>query len=1530
MRVSLIKNNQIRSQILPNKVFGNYWITDYDSNGIEYNLISIEAAESRWLLISNSDAFCVNNEMIIEKAELKNFAFYPIKNKLDSSTSYIYASPTNESYIAYNITEKLNTGITIGKSETATIKYNYLDDVSAQILKQEEKIYIMDNNSKMGVYVNNFKIDKKYEIKIGDIIFITGVKFIVSMYEGNILLYVNNPNNLISVNGLMLASIDYKDTEIFDEEELEMNLYTDESYFHKTPRFVSLIQTKDLKIDSPPGKENQENNSLLMTIGPMLTMSMTSMVTGYTAVNNVLNEKATWATAAPSLVISGAMFASIFLWPLVSKKMEKKRKKENEKKRQEKYGEYIDKKRKVIAEELKNQQTILLNNYPNIAECEKIILNKYTSLWQRRVEDSDFLNVNLGFGNYPMKINIVYPEDHFSMEEDNLKEELKKIGSEPNILNSVPVVYSFLDNYISAIIGKNKTVSEYTKRLLLQLFTFQSYDDLKIIILTDKKNEHNWTFLKDLPHLFNEDKSFRYFATSSNEYKEVCYNLDRIFSQRKESKINDPRLFKQNYLVITDCFKNVRNYDVINNILEEKINYGFSFLILDEKVTNLPDQCQTFMEIDEKSGRLFTNISNNEVQEFNVDLITTIDFDKCIQKLANIPIESNKKDEGQLPNKLSFLEMYDVGKVEQLNSLNRWQKNNPMLTLQAAVGYGKSGEKINIDLHEKYHGPHGLIAGMTGSGKSEFIITYILSMAVNYHPDEVQFILIDYKGGGLAGAFENPNTGIKLPHLVGTITNLDANEIKRSLASIESELKRRQREFNKAREISGESTIDIYKYQKMYREGIVKTPVSHLFIISDEFAELKNQQPEFMEQLISTARIGRSLGVHLILATQKPSGVVDPQIWSNTRFRVCLRVQEKSDSMEVIKQPDAAFLKQTGRFYFQVGYNEVFALGQAAWAGAQYFPSEKVKRTIDTTINYIDNIAYIEKTIDTREKQEFVKSSGEELVNIVTYLSNLAKVENIKPKPLWLEKISSFITVDGLMEKYSVNKNEYELNPVIGEYDIPSEQSQNILTIPFENGNVLVYGAAGAGKENFITSLIYSTMVSNTPNSINYYLIDFGSGALKTFDKCNLVGDVLTVDQPDKISNLFKKLSTTIEERKKEFAKFNGEYKTFIKNSEKKLPAIVVIINNYEAYQETYANFDDQLVILTRDCIKYGIYFLITVNTSNGVRFKLKQNFSQLFSLQQNSEEDYVAVLGSVNKIYPSKIFGRGIIKRENVYEFQTALITEKDEIQEFLNTRIEEFNNKNNEYAPKVPVLPEVITREEIISNLKDEPIIGIGKEDLEMITYNFNKSDATVISTLDLDITSDFISSLINESLELNKTSLLVINAEELKLDQETITKYQYVNLKFNEIFMSLHKFTEDQNKIFKENNYDKTIFKNKKPIQCIIIGLESFKNKLSDENKLKFSELFTNSKDMEIINFIFVDTIDKFKKLELESWFKNITNLNEGIWIGSGLNDQFTIKLSNKPKEIRDEIPYGFGFVIKKGKGLYVKFLQNYKIK
>lgn len=279
-----------------------------------------------------------------------------------------------------------------------------------------------------------------------------------------------------------------------------------------------------------------------------------------------------------------------------------------------------------------------------------------------------------------------------------------------------------------------------------------------------------------------------------------------------------------------------------------------------------------------------------------------------------------------IPDMASFLEMFGVEQTEELAIEKRWQKTNSAESLAVPVGFKAKDELLELNIHEKAHGPHGLLAGTTGSGKSEFLQTYILSLAVHYHPHEVAFLLIDYKGGGMAQPFKT------IPHLLGTITNINdsKNFSMRALASIKSELRKRQRLFDQ------NLVNHIDDYMELYKNKQVMEPMPHLFIISDEFAELKNEEPEFIKELVSAARIGRSLGVHLILATQKPGGIIDNQIWSNARFRVALKVQDAQDSKEILKNPDAANLTVTGRAYLQVGNNEQYELFQSAWSGAPY------------------------------------------------------------------------------------------------------------------------------------------------------------------------------------------------------------------------------------------------------------------------------------------------------------------------------------------------------------------------------------------------------------------------------------------------------------------------------------------------------------------------------------------------------------------------------------------------------------------
>ncbi len=1057
--------------------------------------------------------------------------------------------------------------------------------------------------------------------------------------------------------------------------------------------------------------------------------------------------------------------------------------------------------------------------------------------------------------------------------------------------------------------------------------TNYSYDEVKIVTFTSIENEALWDYVKTLPHSWSNDHTFRFFGANNDEHREMIYHLGKIFQERMEGQKEKQRSVPH-YVIVTDAIKSIDNYDFIKNILAHGENVGFSMIMLVDRVSACPNECKNFIHVNKEECAIFNSVLNTEAQTFKMDRSSIEELYNCSKELANIKVEIKTESESVLPDVYHFLEMYQVGKVEQLNSLERWKKSNPMLSLQTPVGIGKGGEIISLDLHEKYHGPHGLIAGTTGSGKSEFIISYVLSLAVNYSPYEVQIILIDYKGGGLALAFQNDK--YTLPHLAGIMTNLDGSELTRSLASIESEIKRRQREFNEARLMTNESTIDIYKYQKLWREGRLKDkkPIAHLFIISDEFAELKEQQPEFMDKLISVARVGRSLGVHLILATQKPGGVVDQQIWSNTRFRVCLKVQDTGDSQEVLKKADAAYLKKTGRFFLQVGYDEVYTLGQAAWAGARYVPRNMFKRDVDTSVNMVNNIGIVTMSKDNEIQEQVVKSEGEEITSVVKYLSDLARSENIEIPKLWLEKIPAKIYVDSLKSKYNYTKQNFILNPIIGEYDDPDNQNQYVLTVPFTDlGNVIVYGITGSGKEEFLASLLYSCMTSYTVSELHSYILDFGSEALRSFSTSPHVGDIAYLNDVDKVTNLFKMLQEELRSRKTLFANYGGSYMNYLRSSGKTVPNIVIFLNNYEAFLETYEDLNEELGIITREATRYGIYFVITANNESSIRMRIKQNFNLIYALQQNNDADYMSIFGNIRGKVPAKIKGRGLFKKDKIYEFQTASIKEEEENKYILDV-CQTLSMNTKLRAKRIPVLPEIVdylsVREQVTANL--DVVVGINKENLSVEKYNFSKNPIHLICSYDIENIDAYLHAFVNQVTYQNYASMLFFNTTEHEIRNVNLNG-KYVTKNIEETFIQILDYIEKVYANYENAGFDEKVLQSQKRMICVIYGLYNFINKLSDDVKKRMSDVIKKDVQIGIVSFVLLDNPDVIRQFAYEEWFKSGVDTSKGIWIGSGVADQSLFKISKITRDDREDIPNNFGYVINNAKLAKVKLLTSF---
>lgn len=1537
MRLYIQEKNNLVKFNLPAKVDGSMLFSYKSSEtGLE-NSINIDAEDGSWILKNNGNVNIITNNNIDSEIKLNDYMCVPVSvvGKVGYLCLFCLPSIENSEYI-YTIGNLDK--ITIGKSTSNNISYtqNMMFDNHALISKVNGLWYITPavNDSNLFIYVNNKRILGSAELNVGDVIFMNGLR-IVWMQK---FIKIPMANSLYQVNGLQIYENQTvnNNTEYTPVSEIDSNklLYTDNDYFSHVPRIRSVVEEEIVKVDAPPAKQDKDNEMpFLLSIGSSFTMLGMSSINMYNIVSDVASGREDISAQIPGILMCVTMIFGSICIPIITKLYSKKSAKKREKKRQIKYGDYLKKKEEKFDAIKKKQEQIIIENSVDLESCLKILDTKNRLFWSREVKDDDFIEVRLGIGNRPSLIKLEAPEEKFSLDDDNLYQAVCELGTRYNMLNDVPITVSFKDQIVTALILQNKLKNEFIDGVMLQLMIQYSPLDLKLVIITDEVNAYRWDYTKYLPHCWSDDKSTRFFASKQEDFKLLNTYLDSEFSSRvdkksekekaskavNKEKYEEYELYDSYYLIITDNYKAIRNLKFINNMLETQFNYGFSLVVIENDMKNLPKECQKFIVIDDvESGMFSGTIKEEDTIRFKAEYANGLNMRNISRLIGNVPVKG-KDAESQLPTTLSFLEMFNVGKIEQLNVRNRWINSDPIQTLQTPVGVHTNGELFTLDLHEKYDGPHGLIAGSTGSGKSEFIITWILSMALNYDPKEVQFVLIDYKGGGLAGAFENREQGIQIPHLAGTITNLDTAEMNRTLVSIESELKRRQQKFNEVREKTGESTMDIYKYQRLYREGIIDEAISHLFIVSDEFAELKSQQPDFMAQLVSTARIGRSLGVHLILATQKPSGVVNDQIWSNSKFKVCLKVQSRADSMEMLKRPEAASIKETGRFYLQVGYDEYFDIGQSAWTGEKYVPVERIIRKIDDSIIFVDNLGNVVKKVNDIQKVETIstKDVGDQLTNIVKYLQKIATDEGYITSKLWLPSLNKVIFLNKLIEKYNFSPENNKLMPIIGEYDAPALQKQGILTFNLLNdGNILIYGLPGTGKENIITTIIYSLALYHTPEEINFYIGDFGAETLKIMNKIPHVGDVFVTEEFNKLENLVKMLNSELERRKKDYSDFGGNYQEYIKLSGKKEPVIVTALNNYENFVETYPKFGEVFTSLFRDGGKYGIFFIVTTTVSTVIRSRIAQNFMNKICLKMASDYDYRDILGSPKGLIPTDNYGRGIVSvgGEFAYQFQTADICVRENKTQFIREEGERLSNMYpNSRVKKIPVLPDIAYVEDVLFELKDLRCVPIGVErnSLEVYVYDFLEHKINIIAAKSMKNHIYFVYALINMMSRVQNVKIHVIDA--MSIYRGNYENIDLISDNFEEAFVKVYKNVQNDKKLTDKHVY-------------ICLGISEFRKSCSKKYKQHFEALFKEVSKCNNNTFLFFDDSDKYKQIQVESWYKDNINNTFGIWLGEDVGVQVALGVMSLSMEDRKLAFPCIGYPVYQGKHMIIKYVVD----
>jgi S-DNA-T family DNA segregation ATPase FtsK/SpoIIIE len=931
--------------------------------------------------------------------------------------------------------------------------------------------------------------------------------------------------------------------------------------------------------------------------------------------------------------------------------------------------------------------------------------------------------------------------------------------------------------------GRGKTT--FLKSLMLSLAATRTPNELHMYALDFGRM--GLRSIKDIPHLgatidasetTRVDQLVRMLGNFVNERQEV---LEKYNSLEDYNSKNPKNVFPEMLIVIDNFAEFVDSYEYllpeIMPLIRDGRAFGMHFVItagstrdLPGKLYNLITQRLTLTQADDtayseiagRGARNFDNFPGRGLMalvvddervpvEFHIgipgapddlaDLDVVDGYQAIAQRMERVWFAmGGTRPAAELPRTVDFIQMYslleeqDYKRIGDLPIADKWKASmipENQEWLRSPIGLISSKEVRTMVFSAKAGGDgvHGMIAGTTGSGKSELLLTMIGSMAVEFDPRIVNFVLVDFKGGAAFEPFK------KLPHCVDIATNLQGNAVERIFIAIKAELDRR------AKLLADGRVSDLVDYRKKVIPNLkpgdkLPSTFPHLFIIVDEFAEMIMENPEYKAQFESITRLGRAFGATLILATQRPAGMVTDQMRANMKFRICLRVETPEDSKELLGRADAARLPSLGgRGYIQIGGGPLTEL-QAAWAGPDYsdnppdptYPTKEIVEAlelpedskpgllIDWLVGALAAEAHRQEIpaqrkpwpdplpevlpINARIDAEYINSE------------RVGRANNIIINPIvdaWIRNKKN----ESLWETWDW-RSPLPLQPEFGLIDNPFNAEQQLLSIDITSDPLAIFGSAGRGKTTFLKSMLLSLAAARSPAELNIFMLDFGRGGLKGIAKLPHVGATIDASQPERVEQLFRMLQGQMKERQERLAAFasiedyNAEK---VDDPENLFASIIVAIDNFAEFAESYEYLVPELMTMVRDGRSMGIYFIVASGTPSDLRGKLYNLFGQRVVFTMADPDSYRDIVGR-GALSLNNVPGRGLINiAGQPLEFHVAIpvIEGQKDPYAFLAERMEKVWLDQGGKRPAAE-LPRSITMLEMYAMLEGKRVDVIG----------------------------------------------------------------------------------------------------------------------------------------------------------------------------------------------------------------------------
>ncbi|MFJ4894855.1 FtsK/SpoIIIE domain-containing protein [Streptomyces sp. NPDC088788] len=939
----------------------------------------------------------------------------------------------------------------------------------------------------------------------------------------------------------------------------------------------------------------------------------------------------------------------------------------------------------LVAERLDRRQAI-----PDPATVLSLGTGPRTRLWERRRTDADHLLLRVGTGRMPSEVVLDDPE------RDEHKRQVTWT------IEDAPVSLPLAERGVVGIAGPGDSAQALGRWAVAQAAVLHSPLDVQFYVLTENNGRDSWDWVRWLPHsrpAGAQDANVLIGTDAETVGARIGELTQLLDARQKAARANGNKasFSDPDIVVVWDGSRRLRSMPGVVRLLREGPAMSMYALCLDAEERFLPGECQAIVIAEPKpeehasarqpartaptapvapggfpsfhawhaaepddsaagAGKPLelrlrvqqTGIAR--VKDVRPDFVSPAWCGRLARALSPLRDISGETEDSALPGASRLLDVLQLEPPTSDAITARWRMGGQ--STMAVIGESYDGP-FGIDMRRD--GPHGLIAGTTGSGKSELLQTIVASLAVANTPENMTFVLVDYKGGS---AFKDC---VKLPHTVGMVTDLDAHLVERALESLGAELKRREHILAAA------DAKDIEDYQDLVRRDPSHASVPRLLIVIDEFASMVRDLPDFVTGLVNIAQRGRSLGIHLLLATQRPSGVVSPEIRANTNLRIALRVTDGGESSDVIDSPEAGHISKStpGRAYVRLGHASLVPFQSGRVGGRR--PGAADPAALAPWAGPLDwadlgRAALVKPKAEQREEEEIT-----DLKVLVDAVRDANRVLGIPQQHSpWLPALSETLLLDEVPVPAFAGGPGKLAPAAYGVEDLPADQARRPVVVDFASfGHLLIGGAPRSGRSQILRTIAGSLARTHSAADVQLYGIDCGNGALNALTRLPHCGAVVGRNQTERVVRLIARLKGELTRRQDLLADAGfadiGEQRAAVPEGER-LPHIVVLLDRWEGWLPTLGEYDhgdltDQLTAMMREGASVGLHMVMT-----GDRQILSTRIGSLtedkYGLRLADRSDFSLIGINARKIPEEIPPGRGY-RNEHGTETQFALLTE-------------------------------------------------------------------------------------------------------------------------------------------------------------------------------------------------------------------------------------------------------------------------------